>query len=81
MWTHVFASPIGFLYYVIFIDDYSRKTWIYFLRSKESNEVLGRFKDFKALAKNLYVNRIKVLRSNNEGEYTSGMSLNMYFHG
>jgi hypothetical protein len=24
----------GFLYYVIFIDDFSRKSWIYFLKAK-----------------------------------------------
>lgn len=66
------ASPSGFLYYVTFIDDFSRKTWIYFLRSKESNEVLGRFKEFKALVENLSRKRIKVLRSDNGGEYTLG---------
>ena len=27
-------SLSGFLYYVIFIDDYSRKCWIYFLKKK-----------------------------------------------
>lgn len=25
----------GFLYYVIYVDDYSKKTWIYFLKLKE----------------------------------------------
>lgn len=63
-------SLSGFLYYVTFIDDYSRKTWIYFLRSKESDEVLGRFKEFKAQVENLSGRKIKVLRSDNGGEYT-----------
>ena len=35
-----FASLTGFEYYITFIDDFSRKTWIYFLRSKKSEEVL-----------------------------------------
>ena len=34
----------GYEYYVTFIDDYSRKTWIYFLKTK--NEVFGKFKEF-----------------------------------
>lgn len=55
-----------------FIDDYSRKTWIYYLKSKESDEVLDRFKEFKALVENQTGTRIKVLRSDNGGEYTSG---------
>jgi hypothetical protein len=34
-------SLSGFLYYVIFIDDYSRKCWIYFLKAK--NETFEKF--------------------------------------
>ena len=42
-----FGSLTGFEYYITFIDDYSRKTWIYFLRSKKFEEVLKRFQEFK----------------------------------
>jgi hypothetical protein len=35
------------VYYVSFIDDFSRKTWIYFLRNK--SEVFDKFKEFKDL--------------------------------
>jgi hypothetical protein len=55
--------------YVSFIDDYSRKTWIYFLKAK--NEVFNKFKEFKALVENLSKNKIKILRSDNGGEFTS----------
>ena len=65
------VSLTGYEYYVIFIDDYSRKTWIYFLRSKKSEEVLKRFQEFKALVENQTGRRIRVLRSDNGGEYTS----------
>ena len=57
-----------YVYYVSFIDDYSRKTWVYFLKSKD--EVLGKFKEFKALVENLSERKIKILRSDNGGEYT-----------
>jgi hypothetical protein len=38
------------MYYVSFIDDFSRKTWIYFLRKK--SEVFERFMEFKSLMEN-----------------------------
>ena len=34
------VSLRGIECYVTFIDDHSRKTWIYFLKSKKSEEVL-----------------------------------------
>ena len=63
------ASLSGYEYYVTFIDDYSRKTWIYFLKTKD--EVFGKFKEFKALIENHLKRRIKKLRTYNGGEYTS----------
>ena len=42
------TSLDGYNYYVTFVDDHSRKTWIYFLKTKEYEEVLSNFKDFKA---------------------------------
>jgi hypothetical protein len=56
----------GSLYYVSFIDDFSRKTWIYFLRKK--SEVFEKFKEFKSLVENQTDKNIKVLRTNNGGE-------------
>jgi hypothetical protein len=38
------------MYYVIFIDDFSRNTWIYFLRKKY--EVFDQFEEFKDLVEN-----------------------------
>jgi transposase InsO family protein len=63
------SSISGYVYYVSFIDDYSRKTWIYFLKSKD--EVFSKLKKFKALIENLSERKIKILRSDNGGEYTS----------
>ena len=47
-----FALLTGFEYYITFINDFSRKTWIYFLSSKKSMEVLLRFQEFKPLVEN-----------------------------
>ena len=55
------------MYYVSFIDDFSRKTFIYFLRKK--SEVFNRFKEFKALVENQTEKKIKVLRTDNSGEF------------
>jgi hypothetical protein len=63
------ASISWYVYYVSFIDDYSRKTWVYLLKSKY--EVFNKFKEFKALIDNLFERKIKILRSYNGGEYTS----------
>jgi transposase InsO family protein len=59
----------GSLYYVIFIDDYSKKTWLYLLKTKE--QVFCKFQEFKEEIENLTNKKIKTLRKNNGGEYTS----------
>ena len=63
------SSLRGYVYYVSFIYDFSRNTWIYFLKGK--NEVFSKFKEYKALVENHTENKIKTLRSNNGGEFTS----------
>ena len=60
----------GYEYYITFIDDYSRFTWILFLKTK--GEVFQRFKEFKVLVENHTSRNIKVLRLENGGEYTKG---------
>ena len=64
MSVHSFS---GYNYCVTFIDDYSRKTWIYFL--KANSEVFEQFWDFMALMENQTGRKIRVLRTNNKGEY------------
>ena len=53
-------SLSGYEYYVTFIDDYSRNTWIHFLKNK--SEVFGKFKEFKSLIESHSEKRIKTLR-------------------
>jgi hypothetical protein len=56
----IVASLNGYLYYVLFINDHSRKTWIYFLKNKDG--VLAKFQEFKAQVENLTERKIKILR-------------------
>ncbi len=56
-------------YIVIFIDDLSRKFWIYFHKLK--SEAFTKFREFKALVVNQIGNHIPILRSDNGGEYKS----------
>eukprot|EP00253_Pinus_taeda_P032870 PITA_32870 len=66
--SHVSLS--GYEYYVLFIDDHSRRTWIYFLKTK--SEVFKRFQEFRDLVETQTGRQIKSLRSDNGGEYTLG---------
>lgn len=66
--SHI-VSHSHYKYFVTFIDDYSRFTWIYFLRSK--SEVFSMFKKFLTYAKTQYQVIVKKIRSDSSGEYTS----------
>jgi transposase InsO family protein len=54
---------------MFFIDDFTRMGWICFL--KEKSEALNKLKAFKTLVENEKENKIKSLRSDNGGEFTS----------
>ena len=55
------SSLSGYVYYVSFIDAFSRKTWIYFMKNKD--EVFNKFKEFKSLIENHTKKKIKTFRS------------------
>ena len=59
----------GSRYFVTFIDDKSRFTTVYFVKTKD--QVLEKFKEYEAMVTNMTQKKIKVLRSDNGGEYTS----------
>ena len=52
-----------------FIDDYSRKVWVFFIKSK--TDVFGIFKQFRVFFEKSTGRSIKYLRTNNGGEFTS----------
>jgi hypothetical protein len=62
-------------YFITFIDYFFRITWVYFL--KEKSEVFSVFKKFKVLVENLSGERIKTLRSDRCGEFTSNEFMNL----
>ena len=67
--TAPITSVNGFKYYVLFIDHFTRFTWIYLLQSK--SEVFDKFVHFKNLVENQFSVKIKTFRSDGGGEYTS----------
>lgn len=59
----------GFAYFVTLIDDYSRYCTIYLLRKK--SDVFNTFEQWKTYIENQFKEKIKILRSDNGGEYNS----------
>jgi transposase InsO family protein len=56
-------------YVLTFIDDFSRFTWVFFLKLK--SEVFECLIEFKALAENESGCKIKILHTDNGGEYVN----------
>jgi transposase InsO family protein len=56
-------------YFMLIIDDYSKITWVAFL--KEKVEAFEKFKKIKALTKNQIGKRLKAIRSDRGGEFMS----------
>jgi hypothetical protein len=69
VWTSPILSLGGCKYYVLFVDDYSRFSWLYPLKLK--SDVLSCFAQFKILVENLFSCSIKQLQTDNGGEYAS----------
>jgi len=63
-------SLSGGEYFVTFVDDHTRHVWVYVLKHK--SEVFQRFKEWKAIVENSTGMKVKALRCDNGGEYTSG---------
>ena len=55
----------GITYFMTFIDDFSHRTWVYFLKSK--SEAFDKFLEFKAQAERECGHYIKVLAQIEEG--------------
>ena len=60
----------GTRYFLIFVDDKSQFTWVYFIRKK--SDVFEYFKEFRTMVEKKTCKCIKILRSDQGGEYTLG---------
>ena len=63
------ASHSGCVYFVVFIDDYSRYTATYVLQHK--SDVFKTFKKYQIWTEKQTGHTLRILRSDNGGEYTS----------
>ena len=71
-------SHFGYRYFILYIDDFSRTTCVYFLRSKKAVEVVSVFQEFPAIVDTQYPEyTIRRFRCDNgRGEYD-----NSFFRG
>ena len=70
----------GYRWFVSFIDDFSRTTWIYLM--KEKSEVHSIFKNFHKMICTQFGAIVKTVRSDNGGEYfKSGLEDYFLAHG
>ena len=63
------ASMGGYRYYVTFIDDHTRKVWVYFMKKK--SEVFNHFQSFKVMVQKKKRKYLNFLRSDEGEEYFS----------
>jgi hypothetical protein len=62
-----FTLEGGSRYFVIFVDDYSKFTWIYML--KHCSDLVSIFQTFHKMIQTQFSRTIKVFRSDNAQEY------------
>jgi hypothetical protein len=74
VWGHAIDSFGRKKYYVSFIDDYNKFTWVYLLRQK--SDVFKFFLEFQSLVERRFNKKIISVRSDWGGEYEH---LNSYF--
>jgi hypothetical protein len=69
LWTSPVYSHSGCKYYIIFVDDFTRYTWLYPIQHK--SDAYHCFVKFKTLVETQFSTKIQQLQSDGGGEYTS----------
>ena len=67
------TSILGSRYFLLFVDDFSRKMWVYFLKKKF--DAFPIFQKFKPFVKKEFGKSIITLRSDNGGNFVLMFSL------
>ena len=60
-------STLGFRYFFTFIDDYSRCTWLFLMKTR--SELFSIFQKFHVKIRTQFNTSIRILRSDNAKEY------------
>ncbi|CAH9077265.1 unnamed protein product [Cuscuta europaea] len=76
VWQSPILSNLEFKYYVSFIDDFSRFTWVYPMHKK--SEVFTHFCNFQNLVENLFDCKIKCFQSDGGGEFVNSSFQNHF---
>jgi len=68
-------SASGLRYFILYIDDFSRSTWVYFLRSKTAIEVVSVFQELKARVEKRFPDHpiVRFRCDNGKGEYDNSL--------
>ena len=64
----------GRRYFLLFIDDYTRMMWVYFIQQK--SDAFSCFKEFKALVEKQSGYSLKILRTDRGGEFNGHIFIN-----
>ncbi|XP_075077902.1 uncharacterized protein LOC142164245 [Nicotiana tabacum] len=67
----------GYKYFLTIVDDYSRGTWTYLLRTKSN--AFPVLKSFLAMVERQFATKVKIIRSDNALELGSGSVLSSFF--
>lgn len=62
-----YTSSNGYNYYIIFVDAYTRYTWLYFLKHK--SDAFKAFTQFHTLIQTQFQHKLKAIQSDSGGEY------------